>query len=339
MKKLFIISNESVFNYEGNFFCDNIDMKSTPEGLNKNFEVNILTRKSYKKRSHQIDLKNISIFANIFTFLFGVFKTLSKKESKYLIISISPFTFLACIVLKLFKKTPIVYLRSDGYSEYKSILGFFGPYIYHFMFILVSKISFLISCRKHILRGNKGEVIFPSQLSKVWMNEFKEANLNTVNLLYVGRIKTEKGIFSLLDIVKENNKFNLSIVGAEKLQDHKIEQNNVSIYEIENNEKKLIKLYDDHNIFVLPSFTEGHPMALLEALSRYRPVIIFSEIEHVIGEKKGIFISSRNSQSFSENVNYIINNYKKIQEEMKLNQLPTKDKYLKEFESLILKTN
>ena len=68
-------------------------------------------------------------------------------------------------------------------------------------------------------------------------------------------------------------------------------------------------------------------------------MIIFSEIEYVIGEKKGIFISSRNFQSFSENVNYIINNYKKIQEEMKLNQLPTKDKYLKEFESLILKTN
>ena len=324
MKRLFIISNESVFNYEGDFFCDNIDMKSTPEGLNKNFEVNILSRRSNKKRSHQINLRNVSIFSNIFTFLLGVFKTLNKKESKYLIISISPFTFLACIFLKLFKKTIIVYLRSDGYSEYKSILGFTGPYIYHFMFFFVSKISSLISCREHILRGNKGKVVSPSKISKVWMSEFKEANLSTVKLLYIGRIKKEKGIYSLLDIIKENNTFNLSIVGEEKLQKHKIKQNNVSIYEIETNEQKLIKLYDDHNIFVLPSFTEGHPMALLEALSRFRPIIIFSEIKHVVGEKKGIFISSRNSQSFSEKVNYIINNYKKIQEEMKLNQLPTK---------------
>ena len=48
----------------------------------------------------------------------------------------------------------------------------------------------------------------------------------------------------------------------------------------------LIKFYDDHNIFILPSFTEGHPMALLEALARSRPVIIFDEIKHVIGNKK-----------------------------------------------------
>ena len=46
MEKLFIISNESVFNYEGNFFCDNIDLKSTPEGLNKKFQVNLIARKS-----------------------------------------------------------------------------------------------------------------------------------------------------------------------------------------------------------------------------------------------------------------------------------------------------
>ena len=48
MKKLFIISNESVFNYEGKFFCDNIDMKSTPEGLGKDIEINIIARRSKK---------------------------------------------------------------------------------------------------------------------------------------------------------------------------------------------------------------------------------------------------------------------------------------------------
>ena len=32
------------------FFCDNIDLKSTPEGLNKKFEVSIFGRKSSKKK-------------------------------------------------------------------------------------------------------------------------------------------------------------------------------------------------------------------------------------------------------------------------------------------------
>ena len=57
MQKLFIISNESIFENEGNFFCDNLDMKITPERLEKDFKVNIFARKSHKKRFHKINLK------------------------------------------------------------------------------------------------------------------------------------------------------------------------------------------------------------------------------------------------------------------------------------------
>ena len=45
-KKLFIFSNESIFLQEGKFFCDNIDLKSTPEGLNKKFDINLFGKKS-----------------------------------------------------------------------------------------------------------------------------------------------------------------------------------------------------------------------------------------------------------------------------------------------------
>ena len=48
-KKLFIFSNESIYSHDEKFFCDNIDLKSTPEGLNKKYEVNLLGRKSSKK--------------------------------------------------------------------------------------------------------------------------------------------------------------------------------------------------------------------------------------------------------------------------------------------------
>ena len=53
-QKLFIISNESIYANNNKFFCDNIDLKSTPESLGKKFEVNILARKSPRKRFHQI---------------------------------------------------------------------------------------------------------------------------------------------------------------------------------------------------------------------------------------------------------------------------------------------
>ena len=130
MQKLFIISNESIYEDDKKYFCDNIDLKSTPEELNKNFEVNLIARKSSSIRSFNIELENVKIFSSIFSFIIAIINSALGKNSKYLIISISPYTFLACIFLKLFGKTPITYLRSDGYAEYKAILGFIGPLQY-----------------------------------------------------------------------------------------------------------------------------------------------------------------------------------------------------------------
>ena len=340
MKKLFIISNESIFSYEGNFFCDNIDLKSTPEGLGNKFQINIIGRLSKKIRSHKINIKNIKIYSNIFSYIFGILSLVKKQESKYLIISISPFTFIACVLIKLFKKNSIVYLRSDGYAEYKEIFGFFGPMMYHSMFSVISKISVLISCREHILRNKPGEVVAPSQISSPWLTNHKESEINETKLLYVGRIRKEKGIYSLLNLIKEIKlDLTLTIVGAEKHSLTMIKQENVNVYEVENNEQNLIKFYDEHNIFILPSYTEGHPMVLLEALARLRPVIIFRDIEHIVGDKKGIFVAKRNSNSFLEQINYIKKNYKNIQEEMKKNKLPTKEEFLLKFSDLILKSS
>ena len=339
MKKLFIISNESVFESENKYFCDNLDMKSTPEGLDSSFEVNIIARKSKKPRFHEINIKNIISTTSVFSFLKEVIKTSKVDNSKYLIISISPYTFLACIFLRLFRKKPIVYLRSDGYEEYKVIFGFVGSIIYHLMFTVTTKISHLISCRKYILRKKEGNIVLPSQLDENWLSNTTNANLDKIKLLYVGRIKIEKGIFSLLDIIKNNNEIELSIVGSDKNLSHNINQKNVSIYKVESSKQRLIKFYDDHNIFILPSFTEGHPMALLEALARKRPVIVFEEIKHVIGNKKGIFVSKRNSDNLIETINYIKKNYKEIIEKMSENKLPTNKDFIKEFRNLILNSH
>ena len=339
MKRLFIISNESVFENEGKYFCDNLDMKSTPEGLSKYYEINLIARKSKKVRSHEIKVRNIKTCNSFLIFLFQILRLVKDKDSKFLIISITPYTFLACIFLRLLKKKPIVYLRSDGYGEYKVILGFIGPIIYHSMFSIVSNISHLISCKEYILKGKKGSLVYPSQLNESWLSNIKTPNFKNIKLLFIGRIRKEKGIFSLVKLIESLQKVSLTIVGDEKNSKETINQNNVNIYEIENKTQNLIKYYDDHNIFILPSFTEGHPMALLEALARRRPVIIFEEIKHVIGDKKGIFVSKRNSNSLLETINYIRQNILEIQEGMKKNHLPTNKDFIKEMSDLILKFN
>ena len=145
-KRLAIISNEKTSVDENGIYCDNIDLKSIPEGLNENFKVLSISRDSNLVRFHKINLKNIKLATNIFSFLSSIFVTFKDKNAIYLIISISPYTFFAYCLLVIFRKKIFVYLRSNGYEEYKSILGFIGPTIYHMMYFIVTFKSNIITC-------------------------------------------------------------------------------------------------------------------------------------------------------------------------------------------------
>ena len=140
-------------------------------------------------------------------------------------------------------------------------------------------------------------------------------------------------------MIKNKRNIALNIVGAEKHTSHKINQSNIKIHLAQNNKSKLIKFYDDHNIFVLPSFTEGRPMVVLESLARLRPVIIFEDIEHIIENKKGIFVSKRDKESFFKKIEYIKNNINKIQEEMKKNKLPKNEEFIRDLARSISNLN
>lgn len=339
MKTLFIISNEKIYENDSKFFCDNIDLKSTPEGLNEKFNINLLARNSTIQRSHEINLEKIKVFKSFFSFISAVISSAKEKNAKYLVISISPFTFFACLFLKLFGKSPILYLRSDGYGEYKAIFGIFGPSIYHLMFTITTAISKLISCQNFILKGKKGDIVSPSQLDHEWLDNTVRVEIKKFKLLYVGRLRIEKGIFSLIELIKDKDEISLTIVGDEKNSSHSINQKNIKIIQNESNKLNLIQYYDSHNIFVLPSFTEGYPMVLLEALARKRPVVIFEDIKHVVGKKKGVFVSQRNYQSFFDTINYIKNNYQNIQDEMSVNRLPTNKNFINEMKNIISNLN
>jgi glycosyltransferase involved in cell wall biosynthesis len=199
------------------------------------------------------------------------------------------------------------------------------------MFSITCSISNLISCRDYILRGKKGKIINPSQLDSSWLRQPKSIEVKNFKLLYVGRLKIEKGIFSLLSLIKNKKDISLTVVGAEKEVSNYSNQSNVKILKTQSSKLKLIKYYDDHNIFILPSYTEGHPMVVLEALARRRPVIVFEDIQHIIGNKKGIFVSKRNFINFFGRLNNIKKNYAKIQKDMKKNKLPTYKEFIDKF--------
>ena len=333
-KKLVIISKEKIFKKDNSLYCDNIDIKSIPEGFSRNLKVSVIAVKSNIIRFHKINLEQIEIASNIFTFLFNIFKTFKNKDVNYLLISITPYTFFAYLLLFIFRKKIFVYLRSNGYEEYKTILGPIGPLIYHIMYISVTFKSKIITCQKKLVKKENYDLVFPSELDINWLRNTAKPLLDKPRLLYVGRINVEKGVFSLFKIFdKMSIDAELSIVGNTK--NLELKNKKINFFGFKNTVSALIKTYDNHNITILPSFTEAHPKVVDESLARARPVIIFEEINHVIQNRHGLFVSKRNAKSLSETIDFIMNNYSNIQENMKKNKLPTKQEFISQITQIL----
>ncbi len=326
-KELIIINKEKIYKKNGSFYCDNVDMKSIPEGLSKNIKVSIIAVKSKIERNHKIDLKEIRTASNIFEFLYSIFMTFKRKKANYLLVSITPYSFFAYLLLFAFRKKIFVYLRSNGYEEYKAILGFFGSLIYHVMYSFVTFKSDIITCQKRLVKKKNYNLVFPSEIDINWTRNRTKPFISKPKLLYVGRLKVEKGIFSLLEIFdKITTDVELSILG--KKENITIDNKKVNLIGFENNAQEIIKIYDNHNITILPSFTEAHPKVIDESLARMRPVIIFEEIAHIIQNRYGIFVSKRNAKPLLEVISFILSNYSNILAKMEKNKLPTKKKFI-----------
>ncbi len=336
MKKnpVIIINNEKVFKDGDNHYCDNLDMKVLPEGLNANHEVEFIVRSSKDKGSQPLNLRSIKVASNIFKFIYFIINTFKKKNTSYLLITITPYTFIAFIVLFLFRKKIFIYLMSSGHEEWKHILGQWSVWIFHIMYLIVVKNSRVIVCHERLFDKKKSYQVYPSRLDSRWLTNRKETSIEKVKLLYVGRINPEKGIYDFLKMYdKLKIKTEFSIAGDSK--NLVLDNKNIKLLGYISEPHSLIDTYDSHNILVLPSFTEAHPYVVDECLSRNRPVIIFEDISYIVRGKKGIFISKRNVESFSETLEYIIKNYNIIQNDIEKNKLPTKQDMINEFSRIL----
>ena len=325
---LVIVSNEKIYKESNDFYCDNLDLKVIPEGLNNYHNVQYIVRSSKKKSNQKINLENIKVGSNIFKFLYSVIKTLRIPNVTYLLICITPYTFLSFLILFLFRKKKLfVYLFSSGHEEYRYLLGRWSVWIYHVMYKIVTSSSKVIVCHERLHAKDKSQIVSISRLDDEWFSDQKKAVLDKFRFLYVGRMSAEKGIYQFLKMFgKMNLNAELSIVG--NLKNHDISIKNVKLFGYIADPKSLINIYDNHNIIILPSFTEAHPKVIDESLARKRPVIVFNEISHVIQNRSGVFVSKRNINSLIETIEFIMKNYLKIQNDILKNKLPTKQSFI-----------
>lgn len=335
---LVIVSNEKVHQADGQLYCRNHALKVLTEGLSEHYDLSYIARQSKRKGRHQFLLKNTWVASNIWRFLFGIFRTYRKKRANYLLVSITPYTFLSFLMLFVARKKTFVYLMSDGHDEWKHLLGGWSVWIYHLMYKAVTAYAEVMVCHERLHTKCQSKLITASRLEEDWFQDRQLARLDKPRLLYVGRLSAEKGVLDFINMFEGLDlDADLSVVGDGKdLQAmSSISSERVHFMGYVSGNQALIDIYDQHNIMVLPSYTEAHPHVLDEALARHRPVIVFEDIAYVVQGKKGVFVAKRNPQSLLQTIHAIIQNYVNISVAMSQNALPTRQSMIKQIASVI----
>ncbi|EJQ16998.1 hypothetical protein IE3_00316 [Bacillus cereus BAG3X2-1] len=145
--------------------------------------------------------------------------------------------------------------------------------------------------------------------------DIKKVKTNKINVLFMGRLGKGKGTYDLLDIIpniiKENKNVFFYLCGdgdVEQVKEiivNKLLESNVFVPGwINTNEK--INYFNKSSIYVLPSYNEGLPISILEAMASSLPVIatnvggIPEAIEH---NRNGYLISPGDTKSLE---NYLV---------------------------------
>jgi len=144
-----------------------------------------------------------------------------------------------------------------------------------------------------------------------------------VKLLYVGRLVPIKGLAYLLravpDIGSDDQEVVLDIVGdgnhrakLERLTKRLNIENQVNFRGLVSFGDQLFSYYENANIYVLPSLSEGIPKTLLESMAFGTPIVATNVggIPDVIQDREtGLLIDPESEKKISESVNELINSF------------------------------
>lgn len=149
---------------------------------------------------------------------------------------------------------------------------------------------------------------------------FKKYNTAKKNdLLFVGRLKKQKGIDNLIRILDElnNEKINIKIkiIGKGELKEELLQTlKNMEYIEYSHHDEippiDLVRHYNESKITILTSYYEGYPNVLVESLASGTPIISFDcksgPSEIIKNNKNGFLIPCYDCIKFSQKIKQIL---------------------------------
>ncbi|MEK6872567.1 MAG: glycosyltransferase family 4 protein [Nanoarchaeota archaeon] len=216
---------------------------------------------------------------------------------------------------------------------------------------------------KHVDKKNRNKIlVIPNGTDKILFKKIVNNNFKKnysikekYLILFFGRLNPTKGPEMLakaaINITKKRKDIAFIWVGPDE---GKAEEIKSLIKNYENmqylgpirGKEKIAEMYQAANIYVLPSYREGLPLTLFEAMASGLPIIA-SPVNGVPYEMKepenGFFVSYGDVEKLEEKILYLINNKKLMEEIAKKNIEKSKNydwdiiykKYMKEYEKLV----
>ena len=173
-------------------------------------------------------------------------------------------------------------------------------------------------------------------------------NRDVIELLYTGRIDVAKGLIEFLDatniLLKEGYKLNLNIVGWEQDEINKPLENRMKAiakdYGIENNlifhgrksiGSELNEFYRQADLYLMPSYHEGFPRTIWEAMANSLPVIATR-----VGGIPAYLTHAENAYLIeSKDINEIVNSIKSLISNNDLRRMIISNAFLKAMETTL----
>lgn len=255
---------------------------------NSSFQLNLLKIGYYKDRNKFAELE--IFFRSLIRFIISLF------QSKYNIIHchssggigfyrISIFILLA----KIFNIKIIIHLHASNFYDFFLTDAYIKQKYIKFIFSICDKIISLCNDwklkldQKYRLK-NIITISNPIDIKNINFNVKEKRSINQLRVLFIGFLIENKGIRDILSVaikLKENNITNIKIQigGKGNLAEFlvtQIETNNLH-QQIEYigwlNEDNKEKYFLNSDIFFLPSYNEGMPISILEAMTFRLPII------------------------------------------------------------------
>ncbi|MBI4947149.1 MAG: glycosyltransferase family 4 protein [Bacteroidetes bacterium] len=177
-----------------------------------------------------------------------------------------------------------------------------------YIFSYGGKVTDLIVQKAHIPQEKIIEI--PTGIEPSWLNEFIHVPSVVRNFIFVGRYDKIKGIEDLTQSIKQLSSDNFKFHFVGPIPDiEKIKLENVIYHGSISDIEKMKSIYRDSDVLVCPSYSEGMPNVILEAMASGLSVIAtdVGAVNLMVSKENGWLLSSPGSKEIADAIMKAIN--------------------------------